>query len=137
MPKILAIFCYKFSIIIYIGWGKSMPLSSNSIVGSDFGSRYMYLKFLNSILENQNTRRSNNSLISEAYRDMFFSEYYYANNILERYFDNNFLTNDDAVIYERTGIANATSNLSLLNYMFNQYEPDSIIPENSTVSYHV
>ena len=114
-----------------------MPLSSNSIVGSDFGSRYMYLKFLNSILENQNTRRSNNSLISEAYRDMFFSEYYYANNILERYFDNNFLTNDDAVVYERTGIANATSNLTLLNYMFNQYEPDSIIPENSTVSYHV
>ena len=117
-----------------------MALSSTSIAGSDFGAQYMYLKFLNELLESQSTRRSSNSLMAEAYRDMFYSEYYYANNFLEDYFSgigyNGFLTNDEAVVYERTGIY-ASTNLNLINYMFGEYEQDSVLPAYSTVSYHV
>ena len=117
-----------------------MSLSSYSIAGSDFGSEYMYLKFLNKLLESESTRRSDNSLIAEAYRNMFYSDYYYANNLLNDYLNANninFLSNDDAVVYERTGIYNAANYLNLINYMFGEYEPDAVLPLNSTVSYHV
>ena len=118
-----------------------MPLSSNSIAGSDFGSRYMYLKFLNELLETQTTKRSNNSLISQAYRDMFYSEYYYANNILDNYLQGTnqayLFRNDEAAVYDGLYSIGTTTNSSRLNNLLQYYELDSIIPENSTVSYHV
>ena len=72
---------------------------------------------------------------------MVNSQYYIANNILENYLQGtnqaNLFYNDEAAVYDSLFQTDLSARDSFLNSFIQYYELDSIIPENSTVSYHV
>ncbi len=114
-----------------------MSLTVKSIASGDLGSEYIFRKFLNSIYPTEAGKKSNSSLLSDAYRKLFYYKYYTLDEVLEKYkerISEKKKTQEEQVEEENTNSSKTTLETS---NAANGYEMDEKIPEDSTVSYHV
>ena len=117
-----------------------MSLTVKSIASSGLGSEYIFRRFLNDIYTTDSAKKSNSSLLADAYRKLFYSKYYTIDEVLEKYKEKinekkETQKEQEKEVEEENSNSSKTS-LEIANEA-SGYEMDKKIPENSTVSYHV